>query len=62
VNIHKVEEKIKSKKELYYFLLQDCSAFLPSIESTNVYFLRAILKGEKEVRSTLKHSLLTGSI
>jgi hypothetical protein len=49
VNIHHVEEKLKSKKELYQFLLQDCSAFLPNMDSTNVYFLKQIMSGEKEV-------------
>ena len=50
VNIHKLEEKIRSKKELYHFLQQDCKAFLPNIEATNVYFFKQILKGDKEVK------------
>jgi len=40
---------MKSKKELYNFLLQDCQAYLPAMHSTNVYFLKQIMKAEKEV-------------
>lgn len=40
---------MKSKKELYTFLLQDGHAYLPSIESTNIYFLKQVIKGEKNV-------------
>ena len=40
VNVLKLAEKCKSKKELYTFLTQDGRAYLPKIDSTNVYFLR----------------------
>ena len=40
---------MKSKKELYNFLLQDCQAYLPPMDSTNVYFLKQIMRGAKEV-------------
>jgi len=49
VSIYKLEEKFRTKKELYQFLQQDCRAFLPPLESTNVYFLKQIFKGEKDV-------------
>src|SRR5687767_14081319 len=49
VNVHFLMERFKSKKELHTFLLQDCHAFLPKLESTNVYFLRDIIYGRKEV-------------
>ena len=44
-----LSSKVKSKKELYNFLVQDCQAYLPPIGSTNVYFFKAIMRGEKEV-------------
>ena len=49
VNVNELSAKMKSKKELYNFLLQDCQAYLPPLTSTNVYFLKQIMKGEKEV-------------
>jgi hypothetical protein len=49
VNVNELSAKMKSKKELYNFLLQDCQAYLPPLHSTNVYFLKQIMKGEKEV-------------
>ena len=39
-NVMKLQEKCRSKKELYTFLTQDGQAYLPKIESTNVYFFR----------------------
>ena len=47
-----MEAKFKSKRELYQFLIQDCKAFLPSLDATNIYFLKQVVKGEKEVRLT----------
>ena len=41
---------MKSKKELYNFLLLDCQAYMPPIDSTNVYFLKQIMLGANEVR------------
>ena len=40
VNVNQLSAKMKSKKELYNFLLQDCKAYLPPMDSTNVYFLK----------------------
>jgi hypothetical protein len=40
---------MKSKKELYNFLLQDSQAYLPPMESTNVYFLKQVMRGTKDV-------------
>ena len=40
---------MKSKKELYNFLLQDCQAYLPPMDTTNVYFLKQVMRGGKEV-------------
>ncbi len=50
VNVNKFMEKVRSKKELYTFLTHDGQAYLPKIESTNVYFFRQIVSGKKEVR------------
>ena len=49
LSINELSSKMKSKKELYNFLLQDCQAYLPPMHSTNVYFLKQIMKAEKEV-------------
>jgi hypothetical protein len=40
VNVNQLSSKMKSKKELYNFLLQDGQAYLPPISSTNVYFIK----------------------
>jgi hypothetical protein len=48
--------KMKSKKELYNFLLQDCQAYLPPMDATNVYFLKQIMRGAKEVRDSARKS------
>jgi hypothetical protein len=55
VNVNELSSKMKSKKELYNFLLQDCQAYLPPLHSTNVYFLKQIMKGEKEVIPYIHH-------
>jgi hypothetical protein len=50
VNVNQLNAKMKSKKELYNFLLQDCQAYLPPMDATNVYFfLKQIMRGGKEV-------------
>ena len=41
---------MKSKKELYNFLLHDCQAYLPPMDATNVYFLKQIMLVGKKVR------------
>jgi hypothetical protein len=49
VNIHEVAEKCQSKKEVYNFLAGPCDAYLPKMDTINVYFLKQILRGEKDV-------------
>jgi hypothetical protein len=49
VNVSQLSAKMKSKRELYNFLLQDCQAYLPPMDSTNVYFLKQVMRGAKEV-------------
>lgn len=40
VNIHELLEKLKTKTDLYNFLVSDCKAYLPKQKSTNVYFFK----------------------
>ena len=40
MNVNDVSANMKSKKELYNFLQQDCQAYVPPMDSTNVYFLK----------------------
>ncbi len=40
VNVNQLSAKMKSKRELYNFLLQDCQAYLPPMDAVNVYFLK----------------------
>ena len=49
VNVNQLNAKMKSKMELYNFLLQDCQAYLPPMDATNVYFLKQVMRGVKEV-------------
>ena len=35
VNVNQLNAKMKSKKELYNFLLQECQAYLPIMDTTN---------------------------
>ena len=39
VNVNQLSAKMKSKKKIYNFLLQDCLAYLPPMGTANVYFL-----------------------
>ena len=50
VNVNQLNAKMKSKKDLYNFLLQDCQAYLPPLDAINVYFLKQIMRGAEEVR------------
>ena len=51
VNVNQLIANMKSKKELYNFLLQDCQAYLP-MDATNVYFLKQVMRGVKEVSAS----------
>ena len=55
VSLQEVKDKFSSKKELYDFLVLDCQAFLPKVESINVYFLKQIMRGDKEVSHQLSN-------
>ena len=52
VNIREVVEKINSKRDVYNFLTHECEAYLPKMDTVNMFFLKQITRGAKEV-STL---------
>ena len=58
VNVHELMERFRSKKELYDFLSQDCKAYLPKIDTTNVYFYKQVARGTKEVSLLLPISVV----
>jgi hypothetical protein len=49
VGIQDLEKRFRSKREMHDFLVQDCKAFLPKLQSTSIFFMKAIIKAEKEV-------------
>ena len=49
INVNDLSSKMKSKKEFYNFLLRDGQAYLPPLGSTNVYFLKQVMRGDKDV-------------
>ena len=54
VNVREVMEKMASKREVYNFLTVECEAYLPKVDTVNIFFLKQITRGAKEVsRSTV---------
>ena len=53
VNIHEISEKVQSKRDIYNFLTQECQAYLPKMDTANIYFLKQIARGTKEVSISL---------
>ena len=49
VNVRQLMEKMKSKKDVFTFLTQECEAYLPKIDTINMYFLKKITSAKKEV-------------
>ena len=49
VNVHHLMEKMHSKKDVYNFLTLECEAYLPKLDTVNIYFLKQITSGKKEV-------------
>lgn len=49
VNIHSLMEKIASKRDVYNFLTQECEAYLPKMDTINIYFLKQIARAAKDV-------------
>mmetsp|Transcript_28259 Transcript_28259/g.21118 ORF Transcript_28259/g.21118 Transcript_28259/m.21118 type:complete len:109 (+) Transcript_28259:171-497(+) len=47
VNVAQLAATFRTKKEIYQFLIYDAKVFLPKIHSTNAFFYKQILKGEK---------------
>jgi len=42
-------EKIPSKRDVYNFLTIECEAYLPKVDTVNIFFLKQITRGAKEV-------------
>ena len=40
VNVHEIEQKCRSKREIYNFLTIDCDAYLPKKGTVNIFFLK----------------------
>ena len=53
INVNQLLQRFRSKNELHNFLALECKAFLPKLDSTNVYFLKEIITGKKEVKLIL---------
>ena len=54
-NVSQLQERFKSKNELYKFLTQECGIYLPKNNCTNIYFLKDIMTGKKEVSFPYVH-------
>lgn len=55
VNVNEIMEKMASKKDVYNFLTIECEAYLPKLDSINMFFLKQITRGMKEVSGLLSH-------
>ena len=42
-------EKMASKRDVYNFLTLECEAYLPKVDTVNIFFLKQITRGAKEV-------------
>lgn len=42
-------EKVQSKRDVYNFLAQECEAYLPKMDTVNIFFLKQITRGKKDV-------------
>ena len=49
VNVNEILEKMASKRDVYNFLSIECEAYLPKLETINIFFLKQITRGTKEV-------------
>jgi hypothetical protein len=49
VGVLDLAKRFRSKKEMHDFLESDCRAFIPSLQSTTIFFMKAIFQGTKEV-------------
>ena len=46
-------EKIASKRDVYNFLTQECEAYLPKLDTVNIFFLKQITRGAKDLSMKL---------
>lgn len=51
INIHELQEKASSKKEIYNFLTLECEAYLPKMDTVNIFFLKQIVRAAKDVNN-----------
>ena len=58
VNVNEILEKMASKRDVYNFLSIECEAYLPKLETINIFFLKQITRGSKEVSGPLSHPLV----
>ena len=49
---------MSSKKDVYNFLTQECEAYLPKIDTVNIFFLKQITRGAKEVRQLIANHVV----
>jgi len=50
--VNEILEKMASKKDVYNFLSIECEAYLPKLDTINIFFLKQITRGNKEVRGS----------
>ena len=55
VNVNEIMEKMASQKDVYNFLTIECEAYLPKLDSINMFFLKQITRGMKDVSRFLTH-------
>jgi hypothetical protein len=49
INVLDLMNKFRSKREIYNFIAMDGQVYLPRYDSTNIYFLKQIMQGKKQV-------------
>jgi hypothetical protein len=49
ISVFELMNKFRSKREIYNFIAMDGQAYLPRYDSTNIYFLKQIMQGRKQV-------------
>ena len=58
VNVNEILEKMASKRDVYNFLSIECEAYLPKLETINIFFLKQITRGNKEVTELMSHAVV----
>ena len=58
VNVNEVMEKMASKRDVYNFLTLECEAYLPKVDTVNIFFLKQITRGAKDVSTHSPHTLV----